>query len=1071
MSVDRNDETRSGDARLTERIVGQARTHWASSLSDSGRDSVAPRCGFLPPRVHVAWLDSTTSDWSRLQPVALLTDITGVAASSRDVQIWLAHDGKRLHMRARGHDEQITYRPELAPDDPRFWMQDHIEFRLLPQPGKHQQFIVSLAGRCWDNHGLWKRLDEVSCSGTLRGRSWEVQLHIDAKALGLRELCPGASLRGIVAHVRWAEGRPDIACCSATQLGFSQEERFADLVLDGSYPDAPVLIGLTVSPDDQAELSFRNPTAGAVSGRLLLTREQAEGPVIVTDHAIDLSAGSSTVLRMPLSRAPRQFTRLGIAFVDASGARDLAAISMCGRLRPLPPPTKHQVHPYLIFDTSGLAEFRRKAASPFLRRLADHLKPKPGDESESHLPPPGGRFGFDFDADSMHWSRVARETMIRDGEGGRRPAAAHIWHHLTPAAQEVFRAVALRGSAEPTEISVLLDAFNALLRQRDFYVPSVFAHVRLPSEGERLIAKDVAELDEHELAKFNRILLQSSIECCHSFKMELAWQAGGYLPKWLATGERRWVDLATRTVRAAADNMISEATFHLHEGNIAPPLSLAYDAFHPLLNDSERRDWCRLLTQFLDLYLASARAGAWSVSAIPNANPVANAGAGFIALALWQEEPEKAREAIDWVRKYIWNWLDYCFGPDGGNTEGCQYWQYGTESWLRFAVLYERFFGRDDGLLDHPALRHSMNMVRVSLCNDGAMHGINDTIPTPLGAEIAWHAAGRYGDQFALWYGDHAERWFARAEEEGRPTPYRPTAMWGIHIRPDLPEAVAQPVPLPEAYALTSIEYGILRSGPQWDCQWTAGLKGSRPPYTHHNQPDTGACFIDLCGERLLIDPGYYKPQPTDHSLPLIDGTGPATPTGWTGRITDCRVIDDARVLTCDSTTAYGGAARRVVRHMVMLAQAAVIVLDDVEPTKAEALVTLQYQCGGKTTRLENDQVVIEGRSARMSLYLPHQRGSRITLHRERTLHDTHWGYHFAACRWFPVTIDLRHERGRPWLSVFTDASSKTFTSPEISCELNHVRIGFANGPEVVFRFTQSGWVLSSVSAAFPPEE
>jgi hypothetical protein len=75
-----------------------------------------------------------------------------------------------------------------------------------------------------------------------------------------------------------------------------------------------------------------------------------------------------------------------------------------------------------------------------------------------------------------------------------------------------------------------------------------------------------------------------------------------------------------------------------------------------------------------------------------------------------------------------------------------------------------------------------------------------------------------------------------------------------------------QPEALPEAYALHSIEYGILRSGPQWDCALTAGLKGSRPPYTHHNQSDTGSFSMEVRGRRLLIDPGYYKPEPSHHS-------------------------------------------------------------------------------------------------------------------------------------------------------------------------------------------------------------
>ena len=73
-----------------------------------------------------------------------------------------------------------------------------------------------------------------------------------------------------------------------------------------------------------------------------------------------------------------------------------------------------------------------------------------------------------------------------------------------------------------------------------------------------------------------------------------------------------------------------------------------------------------------------------------------------------------------------------CGGTDGGNTEGAQYWAYGMESFLRFALLLERLTGIDEGLVTHPLIRNALNMVRVSLCNDGALHGVNDTIPMPV---------------------------------------------------------------------------------------------------------------------------------------------------------------------------------------------------------------------------------------------------------------------------------------------------------------------------------------------------
>ena len=79
--------------------------------------------------------------------------------------------------------------------------------------------------------------------------------------------------------------------------------------------------------------------------------------------------------------------------------------------------------------------------------------------------------------------------------------------------------------------------------------------------------------------------------------------------------------------------------------------------------------------------------------------------------------------------------------------------------------------------------------------------------------------------------------------------------------RPTLPEITEQP-PLPTAFKLDSIEYSIARSGTNHDCALVAGLKGSRPPYTHHNQPDTGSFFV------LLNDEEQHSLWPTFADIP-----------------------------------------------------------------------------------------------------------------------------------------------------------------------------------------------------------
>ena len=88
-----------------------------------------------------------------------------------------------------------------------------------------------------------------------------------------------------------------------------------------------------------------------------------------------------------------------------------------------------------------------------------------------------------------------------------------------------------------------------------------------------------------------------------------------------------------------------------------------------------------------------------------------------------------------------------------------------------------------------------------------------------------------------------------------KPTAYQPDPLLSLLYRADLPLQHQQPS-LPLCYVQEDIQYGILRSTNNYDCRLEAGIKGSRPPYTHHNQPDTGSFYLNVRGERLLIDPG-----------------------------------------------------------------------------------------------------------------------------------------------------------------------------------------------------------------------
>jgi len=1027
---------------------------------------------FLPPRLMVYRLPVGAGGIAALPKVPMLLDLEGDQPVVERAAIRLGWDDTALHLRADIHDDAAVIRPDCAPESSRFWEQDHIELRLLPDPAAELaqvQCLLAASGRMLVAGAADPAVVESSAARTADG--WTLSARIPFAALGLARPACGTVLRGLVAHMRWANDYPEIACCTACELGFSQAERFAELVLS-AVPPPVQLDGIQVgapAPDGPSGYARAgcwraglNPAriqltgADQHGGVLLVTREtEPDGPSHTTRYPVAGTVALELELERPL------YTRYGFRWRQGGRTIELGAVTLRASVAATVP-EPNCPHPYLFFDADMIPSMRRRAAEPLHAAVVERE-----DEAalvQVDIPDPDSDAPFLLTERDGGWLRVARESMLRDGAGGKWPAIAHIWKLMTSAEQAAWREIDATTDSSPAARKQAIAGLNRLLRRRDLHDAAAFEGVRVPAVGRRLLKRGIDALDDGEVIQLNRLLLGQVVECIHHVRADLASLPYRFFNRWLVSGDPSLIEQATRAVRAAHRFTVMGPGTDLHPGGISTGIAIAYDAFRPHLDAADREAWLAFADTLLDLHLYTARRLEWNCTTVPNANPVCNGGGGLLAMAVLDELPEKAQESLYWSRRLIRHWLDYCNGPDGGNTEGAQYWQYGCENFLRYAAALERVLGHDDGLLDHPAIRHAMNMVRVGLTNDGGMHGMNDTIPLAVGGGIAWFLAGRFDDAFALWYGDHARRMHAARLAAGDSAPYKPNLFEALVYRPPLAESHAAP-PFPTALVLRSIEYGVLRSAPAYDSRWVVGLKGSRPPYTHHNQPDTGAFSIDLRGERLMIDPGYYKGRPADHCM-LIVNDQPAAgdhPVAYTGRLSVRDRCDGVRELACDASGAYAGVATRVIRHLVMLGEDGIVLLDDVA---SEHPVTAWYQAGGETRPAGEGAVLVEGRAARLRLdvAVPRPDGSaadmRIACLPERSLKDVHWGYCFAACRHFPAWTGWHAGDGHPLISVFQDATTGDPGAPVVTRDARELCVRLASGREAVFVRRSDGWEL-----------
>ena len=1038
-------------------------THAHQTPFNHRHAGLEPRNGFLPPQIPVFRLDGQPSE---LPGVPVLTDLRGEDIPEGRRRICVGCTDSEFVIHADIAETNLVVFPDCEPDSPNFWRQDHIEFRVLPDPGRdldQSQVILAASGKVLVG-GPGTAFDGVHATVERTAEGWSLDARVPFSALALPALKHGDCVRGVVAHCRWGEGYFEPAACTACQLGFPQADRFAEFAIRGSadtvtLEQAALPTGPLPEGPVRPAVTLRNRSQADVRGTLGVTHETAAEVDARTEAIPCILSPGTNVLVPQLSLTRPLYGRFRLRFTDTLGhVTDLGAVTLrAGVSRRHGISSDKLQHPYLHFNERELAELRSKAALPAFESVAGELSLAENDLSTEDLPDSMADLSLELKPSHGGWFRVCRESLLRDGANARKASSARIWSLLSEEGKEAARRVVESVDEDKDAVARLLKAFNEMLARPDFYDAEAFANVAFDPTARAELEDPQRDLDERRLFLNNRKVFQGAIECVHQFGAHYVNKAAGLFNKWSLSGDRRVIDVATRYLEAADKCMILEPHINLHTGMLCGSVGLAYDAFAPHLSDEQRAIWLRVAKRLLDLYLDSSRKPHWDCVCIPNANPVANGGGGRLGLALLNEYPEEAAEALWHARRNIWNWLDYCCGTRGGNTEGVQYWQYGTSNFLSFALALEHVTGSDDGLLSHPAITKTLNMIRVSLSNDGATHGMNDTIPSPVGSPIAYFCAGRFGDDFALWYGDHAERTLRKRREAGKPAPYTSTAFWTLLNRPAVPECFTPPV-LPTTYVLDDIHYGILRSAPRYDCALVAGMKGSRAPYTHHNQPDTGAFYIHVRGERLLIDPGYYKGQPDCHNLPYIGGTAPFQPAATTGLLCGFQA---GRIhgLSCDATAAYREAATRVLRHLIMVDGQGIILLDDIlVPPGADATVVTQLQCGGRTRESNQARTVLnEGEIAHLridALTIPEL---RFDLQPERSLKDVHWGYSFADCRHFPVTASYQARADQPLVLAFQDAGDDA-PAPTVEQVDGRLVVHMPDGTAVPFIQTTRGW-------------
>jgi hypothetical protein len=163
-------------------------------------------------------------------------------------------------------------------------------------------------------------------------------------------------------------------------------------------------------------------------------------------------------------------------------------------------------------------------------------------------------------------------------------------------------------------------------------------------------------------------------------------------------GQTKWRDRAVAEMKAAAAFKDWNPSHFLDTAEMTHAFAIGYDWLYASLSDDERA-WIRraIVEKGLEPAFTFYRPKRSWVMATHNWNQVCNGGIGMGALAIAEDEPERAAEILKGAIESLPRAMK-SYAPDGGWNEGPGYWHYATRYNVYFLAGLETALGTDFGL-------------------------------------------------------------------------------------------------------------------------------------------------------------------------------------------------------------------------------------------------------------------------------------------------------------------------------------------------------------------------------------
>lgn len=175
------------------------------------------------------------------------------------------------------------------------------------------------------------------------------------------------------------------------------------------------------------------------------------------------------------------------------------------------------------------------------------------------------------------------------------------------------------------------------------------------------------------------------------------------------TGNNKYAERGEKELLTIAGFSDWNPSHFLDVAEMTMAMAIGYDWLYDYLSPASRSAVKEaILKKGLEPSLDS-KYNSW-LRAEHNWNQVCNAGMTYGAIAIYEDQPELAKQVINRAIESIQLPMkDYA--PDGGYPEGYGYWGYGTSFNVMFLSAVEKLFGKDFGLTKMPGFLHTASFL------------------------------------------------------------------------------------------------------------------------------------------------------------------------------------------------------------------------------------------------------------------------------------------------------------------------------------------------------------------------